>query len=79
MSKPKPQRDGFVRSKQRDLVSAWTNRAARVFGSRDEAAHWLNTPSMALNQTRPIDLLAKATGRQTVENLLIQLEHGVYP
>ena len=52
--------------------------AADVFGSREAAAEWLMLPAMALNQDRPIDLLATVEGRKQVELLLIRLHYGVY-
>ncbi|HEV2515638.1 MAG TPA: antitoxin Xre/MbcA/ParS toxin-binding domain-containing protein [Devosia sp.] len=53
-------------------------KAAEVFGTEDEARRWLEEPAMALDQRRPIDLLASPAGTELVENLLLQLEYGVY-
>lgn len=53
-------------------------KATELFGTREEAVAWLDRPAMALDQKSPASLLRTATGRRTVGNLLIQLEHGVY-
>lgn len=60
------------------LAGGILEQAAGVFGSRGAAAEWLMLPAMALNQNRPIDLLATAAGRKQVELLLIRLRYGVY-
>ena len=52
--------------------------ATQVFGSQSEAERWLVTPAMALNQRRPVDLLASSAGVELVEQLLGRLEYGVY-
>lgn len=52
--------------------------ATRVLGSQEEAERWLNSKVMALSHRRPIDLLSTPTGVEMVENLLTQLEYGVY-
>jgi putative toxin-antitoxin system antitoxin component (TIGR02293 family) len=53
-------------------------KATAVFGSQDEAEHWLEQPAMGLDQRRPIDLLTTPAGAQLVENFLLRLRYGVY-
>ena len=53
-------------------------RATSVLGSRQEAEGWLIRPAMALEQRRPLDLLATSEGRRMVEELLERMEYGVY-
>ncbi len=53
-------------------------KATEVFGSQDEAEHWLQRPALGLNQHRPIDLLATTAGVELVEDFLRRLEYGVY-
>lgn len=53
-------------------------KATEVFGSRQAAKTWFNTPAMALDYKRPAELLATPAGAQSVERLLWQLEYGVY-
>ena len=49
-----------------------------VFGSQEEAEHWLQRPAIGLDQRRPIDLLDTPAGTELVEDLLTRLEYGVY-
>jgi putative toxin-antitoxin system antitoxin component (TIGR02293 family) len=53
-------------------------KAAEVFGSRDEALRWLNRPAMALDQTAPMSMMQTYEGRLRVKTLLTQLEYCVY-
>ena len=52
--------------------------ATEAFGSQAEAEKWLTTPATALDQRRPVDLLASPAGVEMVEQLLGRLEYGVY-
>lgn len=49
-----------------------------LFGGRGAAAHWLTSPSLALEQKAPVDLMTTHAGAELVEQLLGRLEHGVY-
>ena len=53
-------------------------RVADLVGGRGEAERWLATPQMALEQRRPIDLLASPAGTALVEALLDRMDYGVY-
>jgi putative toxin-antitoxin system antitoxin component (TIGR02293 family) len=53
-------------------------KATAVFGSREAAEQWLKQPALALDQRRPIDLLATPAGVELVEDFLVRLEYGVY-
>jgi putative toxin-antitoxin system antitoxin component (TIGR02293 family) len=53
-------------------------KATEVLGSQEEAEDWLKRPAMALNQQRPIDLLATPAGAKLVETLLVRIQYGVY-
>lgn len=52
--------------------------ATRVLGSQGEAERWLKSSVIPLSGRRPIDLLSTPAGVEMVENLLTQLECGVY-
>lgn len=52
--------------------------ATEVLGSQDAAERWLESPVMALNRNRPIDLLATPAGTEMVKDLLGRLQYGVY-
>jgi putative toxin-antitoxin system antitoxin component (TIGR02293 family) len=53
-------------------------RLTRMLGSQEEAEAWLERPAMALNQQRPIDLLATSAGVEALELHLGRIEYGVY-
>lgn len=53
-------------------------KATAVLDSRAEAEQWLDRPAMALDQRRPIDLLATPAGIELVEDHLERLQHGVH-
>lgn len=53
-------------------------KATELFGSRQEAEHWLDRPAIGLNRHRPIDLLATPAGAELVKTFLSQIEFGVY-
>jgi putative toxin-antitoxin system antitoxin component (TIGR02293 family) len=53
-------------------------KAIDVFGSQDDAEAWLDRPAIALEQRRPVDLLATPPGVRLVEDLLGRIEYGVY-
>jgi putative toxin-antitoxin system antitoxin component (TIGR02293 family) len=54
------------------------SKATDVLGSQQAAEAWMDAPSMALDQRRPIDLMATTAGAALVEALLDRLDHGVY-
>lgn len=53
-------------------------RATEIFGSKEEAESWMNSPAIGLDQRRPIDLMATAVGTEAVEDYLTRIEYGVY-
>ena len=53
-------------------------RAVDVFGDREEAERWLASPSIGLEQRRPLELLATSAGTVRVSTLLTQIDYGVY-
>lgn len=55
-----------------------TDLAQRVFGSREIAEAWLNQPALALDGLKPLYLLKSTSGIETVEELLVRMEYGVY-
>jgi putative toxin-antitoxin system antitoxin component (TIGR02293 family) len=53
--------------------------AIHVFGGdRQHAETWLTSPAMALDQRKPIELLASPEGVDMVKQLLGRIDHGVY-
>ena len=53
-------------------------KASEVFGGKEAAQRWLSAPAVALNGSRPIDLLQTLQGAGVVSDYLDRLEHGVY-
>lgn len=52
--------------------------AERVFADRAKAARWLRKPNRVLNLQTPLALLETETGARAVEEVLGQIDHGVY-
>jgi len=50
--------------------------AESIWGDKDAASAWLNTPHPELNRATPFSLLRTEAGGRAVEDLLIALEHG---
>ncbi|MCY3841081.1 MAG: DUF2384 domain-containing protein [Gammaproteobacteria bacterium] len=53
------------------------HRAAGFLGDIDGAAHWLNTPSAALDGETPLDHATTELGARDVLRLIGRLEHGI--
>lgn len=52
--------------------------AERVFADPAKAARWLRKPNRVLNLQTPLALLETETGARAVEEVLGQIDHGVY-
>jgi len=52
--------------------------AKKVLGDNQEAASWLNTPQLALNRQIPLELASTEIGSREVEDLLGQIQHGIF-
>jgi putative toxin-antitoxin system antitoxin component (TIGR02293 family) len=52
--------------------------AARVFAEPDKARRWLRKPNRALNGQTPLSLARTESGAHLVEELLLQIDHGVF-
>jgi len=61
-----------------DPTADITARAVEVFGTRERALRWLNTPVRALSDQTPISLLSSSEGVARVQDTLGQVEHGVW-
>lgn len=55
-----------------------SSEADRVFGSPDKSSRWLRKANAALAGNRPIDLLKSETGSRAVDELLGQIDHGMF-
>ena len=52
--------------------------AEAVYGSRDRALAWLRKPIARLEDRSPLSLLKTDTGSRIVEEVLIQIDEGIY-
>jgi putative toxin-antitoxin system antitoxin component (TIGR02293 family) len=59
-------------------LSAIVDRATAVIGDRQEAMRWLGTPVRGLDYATPISLLGTDEGTTRVNDILGQIEHGVW-
>jgi len=60
-----------------ELTKAVT-RATEVFGDEEAAFRWLGTPVAALDYATPISCLGTHQGAMRVNDVLTQIEHGVW-
>lgn len=77
----KVDRDGSLSSEQSDRawrLSELLVKATELFGSRQEAERWFDTPAPALDRKKPIELMTSSVGARMVEQLLGRIEYGVY-
>ena len=49
-----------------------------IFDSKDDFKKWLRTPSKALGNKIPFDLLDSSFGFELVENEMIRIQYNVY-
>jgi putative toxin-antitoxin system antitoxin component (TIGR02293 family) len=52
--------------------------AKQVFGSREKALLWLRSPDDRLNRRTPMQMLVNEPGGRLIENLLWQVDEGIY-
>lgn len=48
-----------------------------VFGDMEKFKHWLNTPSYAFGNLKPLDLLNDSYGKDLVVTELVHINHGI--
>lgn len=54
------------------------DRATEVIGNREDAMRWLGTPVRGLDFATPISLLTTEEGAERVNDILGQMEHGIW-
>lgn len=54
------------------------NKVSKVLGSQDDAMRWLGSPVRALDFATPISILGSKEGVKRVNDVLGQMEHGVW-
>jgi putative toxin-antitoxin system antitoxin component (TIGR02293 family) len=53
--------------------------ADRIFGDHDKALHWLRMPDPRWNDRSGLSLLKTESGAKFVENVLWQIDEGMFP
>lgn len=54
-----------------------SGQAAQLFGSRQDAQHWLMKPLMGLDGYAPLELLSTNPGQETVKTLMLRIDYGI--
>jgi putative toxin-antitoxin system antitoxin component (TIGR02293 family) len=54
------------------------DQAMRVFGDRENALHWLSEPKRRFDGRTPLKLLRTDYGSRLVEEMLGQIDHGIF-
>jgi putative toxin-antitoxin system antitoxin component (TIGR02293 family) len=54
-----------------------TNIGLDVFGDMEKFKQWLDTPSFALGNLKPLDLLTDSYGKEMVMGELTRINHGI--
>jgi putative toxin-antitoxin system antitoxin component (TIGR02293 family) len=54
-----------------------TSMAEEIFGANDRAARWLRKPKTRFEGQTPMQMLQTESGARLVEQMLLQLEHGM--
>jgi putative toxin-antitoxin system antitoxin component (TIGR02293 family) len=55
-----------------------TNFGKEVFDSEEQFYLWLNTPSFALSNLKPAELLKDSYGKELVMSELNRIDHGIF-
>ncbi len=55
-----------------------TNLGREVFDSIEQFHLWLNTPSFALGNMKPVELLKNSYGKEMVMDELNRIDHGIF-
>lgn len=50
----------------------------KVLGSDKELNSWLHSPVFSLDGKKPVDMIKTESGRRRVEEVLRQIEYGIY-
>ena len=53
-------------------------KADRVFGEAERASLWLRSPNKRLSGQSPLQVLKHEAGAMLIEEMLVQIDHGIY-
>jgi len=59
-------------------VARLLSQAEAIYGSRVRALHWLRQPTARLGNRAPLELVRTDTGSRIVEELLVQIDEGMF-
>lgn len=59
-------------------VARIISQAEEVFGNREKALLWLRTPDVHLDGRTPLSMLRTESGGRLVEEMLFQIDEGIY-
>jgi putative toxin-antitoxin system antitoxin component (TIGR02293 family) len=62
----------------KDVFDLILNQLIDVLGSDKQARLWLDTPALALDGNKPVELLHSEEGIKAVQTLIIRMDYGVY-
>jgi putative toxin-antitoxin system antitoxin component (TIGR02293 family) len=75
--KQQPRKFKPIQSEKIIEMAEVTNIGLDVFGDMDKFRLWLNTPSFALGNLKPIDLLRDSYGKEMVIGELTRINYGI--
>ena len=59
-------------------VARITAMAEQAFGEPERAWRWLRKPKTRFEARRPIEMLATEAGARLVEEMIVQIDHGIF-
>jgi putative toxin-antitoxin system antitoxin component (TIGR02293 family) len=78
LKEPARKKTGRTGSAHAHVLLAVSARAGEVFHNSDKALRWLREPSPTLAGRTPLQAIESPEGQAEVENLLGQIQHGIF-
>jgi len=80
-AKKNNKKSGVVSERKTDsllILESILELGKKVLGSDEELNLWLHNPVFALDGKKPVDVIKTESGRRKVEEVLHQIEFGIY-
>jgi putative toxin-antitoxin system antitoxin component (TIGR02293 family) len=80
-AKKNNKKSGVVSERKTDslqILESILELGKKVLGSDEELNQWLHNPVFALDGKKPVDVIKTESGRRKVEEVLHQIEFGIY-
>ena len=77
----KNKKSGVISERRNDsllILESILELGKKVLGSDEELNQWLHNPVFALDGKKPVDVIKTESGRRRVEEVLHQIEFGIY-